>query len=385
MSQTHLNDRREFLRRVGGVALGFATPGFLGCAATRPESGLDDGDELFTTVAPPEIELLPSPDLSEARIMRTVAGIRPYRRGGIRLERVSLSDGRPLVHDYGHGGAGITLSWGCAEEVGDLLDAEDVPPVSVAVIGGGIIGLTSAWVLAERGYSVSIHSEHFSPGTTSDVAGGQWAPSLVALDRRPERRTRFARILRGSHRRFVAHLGEHYGVSHVDNYTASGGGAGLRRIPPGILPPARRLERLPFVGPPRPGRLYHTLLIEPPVYLPRLQSDLDALGVERVQFRFESADEIANLPVDAVVNCTGLGSRALYGDRRLVPVRGQLVLLEPQALPYLLSHDGYIFPRRDAVVLGGTAEWNVTDRTPNPAAAQRILAKHRKFFAAGAT
>jgi D-amino-acid oxidase len=35
----------------------------------------------------------------------------------VRLEAETLPDGRPLVHDYGHGGSGFTLSWGCAEEV----------------------------------------------------------------------------------------------------------------------------------------------------------------------------------------------------------------------------------------------------------------------------
>jgi D-amino-acid oxidase len=44
-------------------------------------------------------------------------GLRPYRRAGIRLESARLGDGRPVIHNYGHGGAGFTLSWGCAEEV----------------------------------------------------------------------------------------------------------------------------------------------------------------------------------------------------------------------------------------------------------------------------
>jgi D-amino-acid oxidase len=44
------------------------------------------------------------------------AGLRPGR-AAIRLERERLPDGRPLVHDYGHGGCGVTLSWACAEDV----------------------------------------------------------------------------------------------------------------------------------------------------------------------------------------------------------------------------------------------------------------------------
>ena len=44
-------------------------------------------------------------------------GLRPFRRSGVRLEREQLRDGRTVIHNYGHGGSGFTLSWGCAREV----------------------------------------------------------------------------------------------------------------------------------------------------------------------------------------------------------------------------------------------------------------------------
>jgi D-amino-acid oxidase len=47
-------------------------------------------------------------------------GLRPFRKSGVRLERDQLSDGRTVIHNYGHGGSGFTLSWGCAREVVDL-------------------------------------------------------------------------------------------------------------------------------------------------------------------------------------------------------------------------------------------------------------------------
>src|SRR5436309_5670039 len=47
-------------------------------------------------------------------------GLRPFRRSGVRLERDRLGDGRTVIHNYGHGGAGFTLSWGCAREVLDI-------------------------------------------------------------------------------------------------------------------------------------------------------------------------------------------------------------------------------------------------------------------------
>src|SRR6266513_4406576 len=44
-------------------------------------------------------------------------GLRPFRKSGVRLERDRLHDGRTIIHNYGHGGSGFTLSWGCAEKV----------------------------------------------------------------------------------------------------------------------------------------------------------------------------------------------------------------------------------------------------------------------------
>lgn len=47
-------------------------------------------------------------------------GLRPFRRSGLRLEAGALRDGRTVIHNYGHGGSGFTLSWGCANAVLDL-------------------------------------------------------------------------------------------------------------------------------------------------------------------------------------------------------------------------------------------------------------------------
>lgn len=58
---------------------------------------------------------LEKPDVLVERV-----GLRPFRKSGVRVERTGLSDGRTVVHNYGHGGAGFTLSWGCADEVFQL-------------------------------------------------------------------------------------------------------------------------------------------------------------------------------------------------------------------------------------------------------------------------
>ena len=81
-------------------------------------------------------------------------------------------------------------------------------------------------------------------------------------------------------------------------------------------------------------------------------------------------------------NCTGLGSRDLFGDQELHPVRGQLAILEPQPeVRYAAQGEfGYMFPRADGILLGGTFEKDVFDATPNPAAIARIIERHKRFF-----
>jgi len=132
-----------------------------------------------------------------------LAGLRPWRKNSYRLENKQIS-GKSAYHNYGHGGAGITLRWGCAYEIFDLI-REDVPDRSdsIAILGAGVMGLTAAQALTDGGYNVTIYAEHAPLETTSAVAGGQWAPSVVAIGNKIE----FERILRRSHAAFVNQLG----------------------------------------------------------------------------------------------------------------------------------------------------------------------------------
>ena len=56
-------------------------------------------------------------NIGKPNVLAERVGLRPFRRSGVRLERDRLRDGRIVIHNYGHGGAGFTLSWGCAREV----------------------------------------------------------------------------------------------------------------------------------------------------------------------------------------------------------------------------------------------------------------------------
>ncbi len=58
--------------------------------------------------------------IDRPRVIRERVGLRPFRKSGVRLERDRLRDDRTVIHNYGHGGSGFTLSWGCAAEVSEL-------------------------------------------------------------------------------------------------------------------------------------------------------------------------------------------------------------------------------------------------------------------------
>lgn len=378
--------RRRFLR---SAAATLAVPGLAGCA-TRiaqpepvpppaqavPEISLET---LTPTLSPtlrlgPTPAFLPAPDLAQSRVMRYAAGLRPYRRGTVRVEHETVGS-QSIIHHYGHGGAGFTLAWGTAEEAADLLAQRHAAPAEVAVLGGGVVGLTTAVVLLERGYAVTVYAKALSPNTTSDLAGAQFAPSLVEVDSHE----RLERWVRASTRRFLALRGDEYGVYERPNYATGSGGSGLSKLPTDLFP-MRELDELPFPGGSRRGRVHQTMLIEPPTYLPRMLKRLYESGGGVTTRTFNAPADVAALNQRIVVNCLGLGSGDLFPDRALLPIRGQLVLMQPQRLDYLLSHSGYCFPRSDALVLGGTVERNVDIAQPQPDDCLRILNNHRRYF-----
>ena len=63
-------------------------------------------------------------NIDKPGVLAERVGLRPFRKSGVRLERDRLGDGRTVIHDYGHGGSGFTLSWGCASEVLNIAESE---------------------------------------------------------------------------------------------------------------------------------------------------------------------------------------------------------------------------------------------------------------------
>jgi glycine/D-amino acid oxidase-like deaminating enzyme len=360
--------RRDLLKTAPLAAAGLMLPGCATLAAKEARSGARTG-------------CLPPVNVSEDRLIRTVAGLRPYRESGFVVRADRIGETR-LVHNYGHGGAGITLSWGSARLAADLgLPGHHGP---VAVLGCGALGLATARLVQEAGFPVTIYAKALPADTTSNVAGGQFHPfGLFRRDRvTPEWRRQFEAATAYSWRRFQIMVGDDYGIRWLPTYTQTEGEAEARLLP--TFPPIdHMLSRAEHPFPVDNVALYETLYVETGRFLRQMMRDVQIAG-GRIEVRdFHAPAEIAALPERLVFNCTGLGARDLFGDEELRPIRGQLAILLPQPeIRYAFTGEaGYMFPRADGILLGGTFEHDVWSAEPEPEAIARIIASHRKLFA----
>lgn len=339
------------------------------------------------------------------RIIREVVGLRPFRPGGFVVDGERVGE-KLLVHNYGHGGAGMTLSWGTAflalNLARDFLQSSprpDLPrrratrasPVTnrrrFAVLGCGVSGLSTARLLQRQFQSgsdtVTIYTKNLPPETTSNISGALWFPSTVYDSEKATVRftEQFQKACEISHREFQILVGNDYGISWIENYDLLQHEESLNRELPGgrQLYPETQIHRDPanyfgfsYV------RQFSTMIIEPNVYLSALLRDFYIAGGKVVVREFHNQEEIARLPESVIFNCTGLGARDLFNDQELIPVRGQLEVLLPQPeIDYCYRGGGtYMFPRRDGIILGGT--WDHEDWTlqPNPEQTTQILEAH---------
>ncbi|HEX3671248.1 MAG TPA: FAD-dependent oxidoreductase [Candidatus Cybelea sp.] len=331
--------------------------------------------------------------IDPGRVIRTIVGLRPYRATGFVLRAQPLGE-KVIVHNYGHGGGGFSLSWGCATLAADLV--ADRSPAGAAVLGCGVIGLTTARVLQERGWQVTIYAADLPPQTTSNVAGAQWTPVTVfaANQTTPQFMDAFRKAARIANRRFQLMVGSTYGVRWLDNYVLKHGSEPGGELDfaqsAGIADLYADVETVDPASVPFTGfsniRRFATMLMEPNTFLPAVQRDFLLQGGRIVVRDFRSPSEIARLHERVVFNCTGLGSRALFGDTILEPVRGQLTILEPQPQVdycYLASTPLlYMFPRSDGILLGGTFDRGNWSTAVDLATQGRILAEHAAVFKA---
>ena len=326
----------------------------------------------------------PTPDFTTPPF-QAAAGVRPWREDGYRLQGIQSSSNprKYIVHNYGHGGAGITLSWGVASQVRDLVRnrAQVTGDTKVAILGSGVMGLTAATLILELGLKVTVYAKEFWKDTTSHVAGGQWAPSSVKYSNE----SMFKDALKIAYNRFARDIGQGFGVSKKVNYTP-------RPDPyldivvslvPGLIPAPVPMN-LPFEHLTSPGFMYQTLLIETPTFLEKLDRDLRQGNVPFKHKTFTNVASVLGLQENLIVNCTGLGAKDIWGDTKLAPIKGHLALLKPQPrLTYLFSRAGQVFPRGDFTIIGGTNRFGDATTNPEPEVSRGLVAYMKGVFGVG--
>jgi glycine/D-amino acid oxidase-like deaminating enzyme len=378
-------NRRTFLSTTGLAAVGFAVGG---CAARR-----------MPAAARGPVRLTPV-RVAWDRILRTTVGLRPHRDAGFVLRAEKLDD-KLLIHNYGHGGAGMSLSWGTGAMAAELALAHQ--DRRAAVIGAGVVGLTCARQLQRRGFDVTIYTTAVHPNVTSSMslAGFTPASGLVEADRRtPAWDAQYREAVEIAYRQLQLLAGAAYGISWIHQYEPANE---LRPPPP--APPDRPslqaglqtdrvvLERGAHPFPTRYAVERTTMRIEPSIYLEALMRDVAVFGGRLRMKKFERPSQLTALPEPIIVNCTGLGSFELFNDRELVPVKGQLTVLLPQPevnyqtsgginLPSTPGIGIHMMPRGDGIALGGTAQRGVWTLEPDEAERKRIVDSHLELFSA---
>ena len=376
-------DRRTAIKTGGMAAIGL---GVSACASR--------GLARLTTTRP--WVSLPPVHIAWDRIIRTTVGLRPHRPSGF-VVRVAKLDEKVIVHNYGHGGAGMSLSWGTGYLAADLAMAHG--DRRAAVIGSGVVGLTAARQLQRRGFTVTIYAMSVPPDTTSSMALAGFTPMSGLIDRdkhTPEWDAQFGRAADIAYRQLQLFVGAHYGVSWVDQYSPTDA-----IQPPNANAPSPATASL-LVGqvilqpgehpfPQKYASKRPTLRIEPSIYLDALMRDFMMFGGRLVIRKFDTPGDLMSIDEGLIVNCTGLGSRALFGDEELVPLKGQLSVLIPQAEIFYSTNGGarntgggfvHMMPRADGIVLGGTSQRGIWTLEPDEEERKRVVDTHIALFTA---
>jgi glycine/D-amino acid oxidase-like deaminating enzyme len=317
----------------------------------------------------PALTLAPlrsSPD----RIFDITVCTRPFRAAGPRLDTETVGDAF-IVHNYGHGGSGWSLSWGSSTIA--VRKAMANSPREIAVIGCGALGITSALLAQNTGARVTIYAREPLSEARSHRATGSWTPdSRIALSdaAAPGFGDLWEEMARTSFRTYRTWLGlPGDPVRWVDRYVVPYEGAAGAAAPAAAAPElefasySSRLRDLtpgqetlagantPF--PVQTVRRQSSMTFNIAAYAHALMSDFRLAGGRLERREFHDPSEFAQLPEKTIINCTGYGARALWRDESIVPVRGQIAWLIPQEeVDYGLLYRGVsVVPRSDGICL----------------------------------
>jgi glycine/D-amino acid oxidase-like deaminating enzyme len=384
--QENAINRRDFLHSTSALT---AATLLSGCTARKPAQAQATMLPFYDAV-PPLVPIRANPNA----LFKITVCLRPFRAVGPRIEAEQIGTKR-VVHNYGHGGSGWSLSWGSGAVATRLaLEGTDPATQDIAVIGCGALGLTAATLLQRAGCrSVTIYAKDRTSDARSFRATGSWTPdSRIALTKSiagTDFGTRWEAMARTSWREYQRYLGlagapieftDRYFLSdptpdHAEQQRRDEDPIGFAHLNDRIadirqpyldLPPGSH----PF--PTRYARRSSQLMFNVTELSHGLQNDFLIAGGKIVTREFHSPADLQDLPQSTIVNCTGYGARALFGDDSLVPVRGQIGWLLPQ-------HDvnyGFVYgnlnvlARPDGIVVqlseqGEASGFNNADETPD--------------------
>lgn len=252
-------------------------------------------------------------------------------------------------------------------------------PWRVAVVGGGIVGLSAAVRIAEEvapgNIQVTVIAEHFSPHTTGDVAAGFFNPYIVHGVSEEKLRSWCVDAFN-----FYRHLAEGPDSNEL----------GLAILPAYILTEEHRprpsyadaffhyrelaeSELSLFPKRYRYGSYVISLTIECKKFLPYLMERLESRGGRLRQCRVKSLEELAG-EYDVIVNCTGFGAGTFVPDPQVHAIRGQTIRVHAPWIKHAIvaGEDYHVIPNIDDVMLGGTKDVDKTSLIPDRDIAKKI-------------
>ena len=250
----------------------------------------------------------------------------------------------------------------------------------IAIIGAGISGLSTAYTLVNAGYSVQIFANAFSPNLVSNKAAAFWFPYHVRNDKRGIGWCQKSYT-------YFQNLAENpaTGISMQKLIKALRDGIEETEISWLDFMPANAYKRLGAEDLPNgyvKGYEAIVPLIETQIFLPYLEQQLKEKGVIFTEQQIDNLNDFAN-GFDIVINCTALGARVLCNDEQVIPVRGQVALLQPiQQQTIFLDNElpTYIVPRKDAIIIGGTYEEGIEHATTETSTIERLLQNAYSIF-----
>ncbi|MBA3815991.1 MAG: FAD-binding oxidoreductase [Parachlamydiaceae bacterium] len=341
---------------------------------------------------------LRAPNFSDENISGFNVGLRPYRKSGIRLE-TEIMEGKILIHNYGYGGSGLTLSLGGAHEVLSILEQEKInnpqfeSTQCVAILGAGVIGLATAYELMNRGYTVNIYAENFSPNLTSNVAAGIWSPPVSENENQQKL---IKKMLEISNQRFKACISsahpEFAGVRMLTCYSFKKLGNSnvdlTNKFQESLT--EKRIVRVHFDnGIIKIGKRKQELGLDGKIFMDDLYAKIVSKGAKIYSKKFSNIDDVVSLSEKIIINCTSLGSRNLFNDQDFAPVRGHLVYFQPQkGVDYMLYQNipedsNYwfsIYPWNDRLILGGVFENGMEKLQIDSTVTNKLIKNGKDFF-----